>query len=120
MGVLWFAAGVLVLVFVARSVISSSTRLKPQEAWKKIDDGAFLVDARTHSEFSAGHIKGAANIPHSQVEAHLGKFPRNREIVVYCLSGHRSAYTIQTLRKHGFTRVFNAGTYDRLKNARAG
>ena len=51
-----------------------------------------LLDVRTSYEYSAGHIPGAVNIPHSKLEERL---PAVREgarhgVVVYCMRGPRA------------------------------
>ena len=37
------------------------------EAWKKINNGALLVDVRTPDEFAEGHLRGAVNVPYEEV-----------------------------------------------------
>lgn len=88
-----------------------------QEARAKIKEGAFLVDVRSPEEYESGHIEGAVNIPHDQVESRTGEFGKDlhRDIVLYCGSGRRANFAADVLRKQGYTSVFNAGGYDELK-----
>ena len=81
--------------------------------------GALLVDVRSPQEFSAGHVEGAINIPHLDVEKRLSEFGENpdREIVLYCRSGHRSGLAQEGLKALGYTRVFNAGGYEEWVSA---
>lgn len=103
--------GFVTLLFVGQSFGATIT---PEQGKEKVKAGALLVDVRTPDEFSAGHVKGAINIPHDQVEQHLAQFgpDKNRPIVLYCRSGRRSAIVDQTLSAKGFSSVFNAGGYD--------
>jgi rhodanese-related sulfurtransferase len=108
------AAGVLTLVAVgalAASLSAEATAPVTQEVLlarlKSKDSSLVVLDVRTPSEFAAGHVPGALNIPHDQVEARIGELEsaRNQEIVVYCRSGRRSAIALDILRSRGFTRL---------------
>ncbi len=46
-------------------------------------NGVVFLDVRDPDEFSAGHIRGAMNLPVTQAEAGLGKLPKDRKIVIY-------------------------------------
>lgn len=71
------------------------------------DAGLVLLDVRTPEEFAEGHVPGAINIPHDQVESRLAELAgaKDKDLVVYCRSGRRAELATDTLRKHGFTRV---------------
>jgi phage shock protein E len=75
------------------------------------------LDVRTPAEFAAGHVKGAVLVPHDQVGARLAELEqyRDRDLVVYCRSGRRSAIAIDVLKANGFTRLTNGGGFDDLK-----
>lgn len=75
-----------------------------------IDAGALIVDVRTQGEFSGGHYPNAVNIPVDVISRRLGELgSKDREIVVYCHSGGRSAQAKQILEAAGFTKVVNGG-----------
>ncbi len=42
-----------------------------------------FLDVRDPGQFSSGHIRGAINLPATQVEARLGRLPKDHKIVVY-------------------------------------
>jgi adenylyltransferase/sulfurtransferase len=73
----------------------------------KRGDDVYLLDVREPQEWSAGHLAGATHIPMRQVPAQLAEIPRDRDIVVYCRSGARSANVQQFLQANGITRVKN-------------
>lgn len=54
-------------------------------------EGAFVLDVREPSEWAAGHIEGATLIPLGQLAGRVGEVPADREGVVVCRSGNRSA-----------------------------
>ncbi len=66
-----------------------------------------LLDVRTPEEFAGGHIPGAINLPHNEAGDWLRNqgIPPDREIVVYCESGNRSAIVQQLFLNEGFASV---------------
>ncbi len=73
------------------------------------DSKVELLDVRTPQEFTGGHIKGARNIPVSELASRLGELNtiKDKTIIVYCHAGSRSAAASQVLHKNGFTKVHN-------------
>ena len=72
--------------------------------------GARRVDVRTPSEFHAGHLAGAINLPLSDLPARLRELgDRSQPLVVYCRSGGRSGQARHVLESAGFTAVFDLG-----------
>ncbi len=69
--------------------------------------GVFLLDVREPDEYAAGHIPGITLIPMGDVAARLAELPRDKEIVVTCRSGNRSAQVADFLRGQGFDNVHN-------------
>lgn len=70
---------------------------------------AFVLDVRASSEYDAGHLPGAHQLHAGRLRTHLGELPRDREIVVHCQSGARSAAAVSLLRAEGFTNVVELG-----------
>jgi len=106
------------LVLSGISAVQAQT-IGATEGTALVTQGALLVDVRSAEEFSAGHVEGAVNIPHTDVEQRLAEFgeDRAREIVLYCRSGHRSGLAQESLKALGYTRVFNAGGYQEWVSA---
>jgi molybdopterin/thiamine biosynthesis adenylyltransferase/rhodanese-related sulfurtransferase len=72
-----------------------------QDAGKDI----FLVDVREQAEWEIVNIPGAVLIPKGEIlsgEA-LARFPQDRQIVLHCKSGVRSAEALAALKAAGFT-----------------
>ena len=76
-----------------------------------VNNGAFLVDVRSPSEFASGNVKGSTNIPLDKVKAKLAKFKSKENIVVFCRSGNRSGQAKAILEQNGFANVTNGGTW---------
>ncbi|MBS2100230.1 FAD-dependent oxidoreductase [Carboxylicivirga linearis] len=70
-----------------------------------------VVDVRTPGEFMSGAFPDAVNIPLDDIMSGKGDLGENtdREIIVYCASGARSAYAQQVLKQRGYTNVKNGG-----------
>ena len=80
------------------------------DAHRLVANGALLLDVRTPEEFSAGHIQGALNIPVQVLEQRMSELGRqDRDIVVYCRSGNRSARAKQMLNAAGYASVHDLG-----------
>ncbi len=71
------------------------------------DKGVRIIDVRTASEFEAGHIPEAENVPLDQLSAAMGSWDPAKPILVYCASGERSAEAMRMLVSAGFASVFN-------------
>ena len=69
-------------------------------------EATVLVDVRSATEFAAGHIAGAINIPHDQLgtrAAELAAHKTDGTLVLYCRSGRRTGLAVTTLEAQGFT-----------------
>jgi NADPH-dependent 2,4-dienoyl-CoA reductase/sulfur reductase-like enzyme/rhodanese-related sulfurtransferase len=70
--------------------------------WQLGTNNALLLDTREPSEFDAGHIPGAINLPLSQMRARVAELPKDREIWIYCGVGQRAYYATRFLVQHGY------------------
>jgi len=60
-----------------------------------------VVDVRSEKEWSAGHIQGSVNIPLPHLSERLNDIPADRNVVVHCEGGYRSAIACSLLAKAG-------------------
>ena len=67
----------------------------------------FLLDVREEYEYQDGHIKGAVNLPLREILGKKDSLPKDKDIYVYCRSGHRSADAVNFLKSLGFEKVHN-------------
>lgn len=77
-----------------------------------VESGAFIVDVREPAEYEAGHLKGARNIPLSQLRERLDEIPKDRPVYLHCRSSQRSYYALRCLQGHGYENAVNiSGSY---------
>lgn len=71
----------------------------------------YVIDVREVSEYEAGHIEGAVNIPIRTLAQNLDKVPSDMPVIVYCASGQRAGMATSVLRSLGYDNVrsFAAG-----------
>lgn len=88
-----------------------------RQGWALVEDGALVIDVRSPGEFSGGHVDGALNIVHTDIEALAAAIgpDQDRSVVLYCGSGRRSGLAIAGLEELGYTALFNATGYDALQ-----
>lgn len=70
-----------------------------------------LVDVRMASEFAAGQIPGAINLPLDELRGRLAELPKEKPIAVYCQVGQRGYLATRILRQNGFDAVNIGGGY---------
>ena len=73
------------------------------------EEPPFLLDVRQPHEWDIVNLEtdGAVIIPLAELRDRLDELPADREIVVYCRTGARSASAAQILADEGFPSVFN-------------
>jgi rhodanese-related sulfurtransferase len=110
----WIVIAVAVLAGVGFTVLQNpqeaATAALPAEitvdqASKKRDQGAFILDVRETSEWISFHIPGATLIPLADLPNRLKDVPKDREVVVVCRSGNRSAQGRDILLNAGYKQV---------------
>lgn len=122
---LYFASFLVLLIavmfFAPRGGDSPSgiKNVNVEEAKKMVEkEDLFVLDVRTPSEFNSSHIKGATLIPVTNasgsslspdnlLEARVDEVPKNKKILVYCRSGHRSVSASKILLNAGYEQVYN-------------
>jgi rhodanese-related sulfurtransferase/DNA-binding HxlR family transcriptional regulator len=69
------------------------------------DQDVVLVDVRPESEFTAGHVQGAVNIPAADLAVRMAELPRDSRIIAYCRGPYcvLAATAVHRLREAGFT-----------------
>jgi len=70
-------------------------------------DDLLILDVREPLEWQISVIDGTLRIPKVQVKHHLDELPRDRDIVVHCKTGIRSADVIRELQEEGYTQLYN-------------
>jgi rhodanese-related sulfurtransferase len=96
----------------------SVRRVSPAEAHDLVEhEGYVHVDVRTEAEWSAGHPRGAINVPFQLagpggllpndgfLRVISALFPKEQRLVLGCKSGARSLKAATLLASHGFEQV---------------
>jgi sulfur-carrier protein adenylyltransferase/sulfurtransferase len=80
-----------------------------EELKQRVDrrESVFILDVRNPEEYQICRIAGSTLIPLPELPRRFAELDKEREIVVHCKSGMRSAKAVQFLRQQGFTRLKN-------------
>ena len=81
------------------------TPVKRDELLRLLKKGeAMVIDVRPETEFHAGHIAGAVNIPIDSLPQHIKTLPKEQEIVAYCRGPYClfAVEAVEQLRHKGF------------------
>ena len=78
--------------------------ITPTELKQRLDrgDDIQIIDVREANEVAIGRIPNSVHIPLAQVLARVDEIDSNREAVVHCKMGGRSARAIEALQRSGF------------------
>jgi rhodanese-related sulfurtransferase len=77
----------------------------PEDLIEKREAGEdfLLLDVRTPQEHAAQAITGSYLLPLQELGSRIDELPKNKEIVVYCRVGNRSAYACSYLSRMGYS-----------------
>ena len=90
--------------------MSEIRTITPKEVKSRLDNGESLliIDVREDEEVAAGMIPGAKHIPMGTIPERIADIPKDREVIMVCRSGNRSAHVCQFLQAvHGYGNVVN-------------
>jgi sulfur-carrier protein adenylyltransferase/sulfurtransferase len=104
-----------------RRVRSEIDETIPEEVYERLDRGATfaILDVREEEEVRNGIVPGAAHLSRAHFESRVEDVlpDKEREVVVYCATGVRSAFAAKTLRELGYTDVASMkGGFTRWKD----
>ncbi len=102
---------VLAITYFGNSQSSGNMSITPREASAMLshDTSIVVLDVRTPDEYHSetGHLPNARLMPLQELEsrsAELGNV-KERIILVYCRSGHRSLRAVEILSKRGYKTI---------------
>lgn len=72
-----------------------------------VENGEVIIDVREPHEYENGHIKGAKNIPLSQLRERMDEIPQDKPVYLHCRSGQRSYNAVLALQNAGYKNVYN-------------
>ncbi len=90
---------------------AAGSTITARELKAMIDDGTdpYIVDVREPAEFEIIRIPGSVLIPKGELAEHLSELPQDRQIVLHCKSGVRSAESLAVLKAAGFANAVHVG-----------
>ncbi len=93
------------------AVVGSTISAKDLAAMQDRGDNIFLVDVREPNEYEIVSIPGATLIPKGEFlnGSALEKMPQDKQIVLHCKSGARSAEVLAVLKNAGFADAVHVG-----------
>jgi sulfur-carrier protein adenylyltransferase/sulfurtransferase len=71
-------------------------------AMRERGDDMYLVDVREPAEYEIVRIDGSVLIPPRELPARLAELPQDKQVVLYCKTGVRSAEALALLKNAGF------------------
>jgi rhodanese-related sulfurtransferase len=85
------------------------SEIDPTELKQRIDKGErpLIVDVREPWEIATASIPGTLNIPMGDIPSRLTELDPDRETIVMCHHGVRSAQVAMYFARNGFERVLN-------------
>ena len=115
----------------AQTLVSEAMKevktISPDEAFKLLEENnCNLIDIREQYELEmTGTLENSINIPRSHLEFQFepliqsGIIDTNKETVLFCAAGGRSALAAKTLKQMGFEKVSHIdGGFGALKNSK--
>jgi rhodanese-related sulfurtransferase len=99
--------GVSAIWFTSQGSATSSypSEISVAEAVSKREAGAFILDVRQPEEWDEFHVPDSTLIPLDQLASRINELPKDKEIVIVCRSGNRSAQGRDILLDAGFAQV---------------
>ena len=108
------SGGIIILVLIVLFVVWSR---RPVKGVRQIttaelkgmlnDSDKQFIDVRTPGEYQGRRIRQFKNIPLNELSQKTEQLAKDREVVVICQSGMRSAKAAKLLKKAGFDKVSN-------------
>lgn len=99
----------LSLQFTAKATTQKEVEASPYLLERVASNDWLLIDVRSPEEYADGHIPGAINMPHENIDGYLSELEqhKNKPIIIYCRSGRRAKLAMKVLQEHDFTDVMH-------------
>jgi len=88
---------------------AAGSEITPEQLKKRIDAGEdlFVLDVRNPNEYQICRIPGTTLVPLPDLPNRFAEVPKDREVIVHCKSGMRSAKAIEFLKSQGYSKLAN-------------
>lgn len=98
----------MAVILLGRGLVFAYEEVTPQELKERMAKGGVVVlDVRENDEVANCRIPKSVHIPLAEVNRRLKELDPEKEIVVYCAAGVRSARASKILDGAGFKKVKN-------------
>lgn len=111
----WLIPGIIVLVVAVVAAIlifgqspqanALPSTVSVNDAAKRFEEGALLLDVRQPEEWVEGHVDGAVLIPLGELGSRIKEIPVDQDVLIICRSGNRSGQALDLLRAAGLKRT---------------
>ena len=80
-----------------------------EQTKERVQHGATLIDVREDNEWEAGHAKAAIHLSRGIIERDIVQSipDKDKELILYCGGGFRSALSADNLQKMGYTNIYS-------------
>jgi rhodanese-related sulfurtransferase len=82
-------------------IVQRTRSLAVGDVRQLMKDGAIALDVRERSEFDAGHVEGAINMPLGHLPELSDSLSKTASIIAYCGHGERAMTGISLLERNG-------------------
>jgi len=93
----------------AKASSTSSIAASPYLIERVKNNDWMLIDVRSPDDFDKGHIPGAINMPHDNINDYLDDLAghKNKPIIIYCRSGNKAQLAMKILQDLDFSEVMH-------------
>ena len=93
----------------AKATAQSSVAASPYLIERVANNEWLLIDVRSPQEFADGHIPGAVNMPHDNINDYIADLEghKDKPIIIYCRSGRRAQLAMKVLQDMDFSEVMH-------------
>jgi len=71
----------------------------------KLKSDEVILDVRSKEEYQEGHVPGAINIPHSEVQNHIDELKKYKTIYIHCHACTSAQSASQILKNAGLNNI---------------
>jgi phage shock protein E len=113
----WSTILIVAVIIALFLVVKQLGQVSKASALNYLKEGARVIDVRSPGEFESGHLPNALNLPLGELREQAARLLPDKEqvLLLHCLSGTRSGMGRRILKRMGYAKVFNLGSYGRAE-----
>ncbi len=111
----WLKWVIIAAIIVLFLLLKRARLISAAQAKQYLQQGAKVIDVRTEQEYRDKHIPDAINLPLDSITETIAQHVPDKEkpVLLHCAGGVRSGMARTKLRKLGYTKAYNLGSYGR-------